>query len=55
MRCKFCSESAFGTFELTATIDGIKIQYPLCVPDALLIQSQGYHVILVKKFKEGEI
>jgi len=53
-KCRYCSEEGYGLFKLTAITDGIEIRLPLCVPDALLIQSQGYRVELVQRYKEGE-
>ena len=53
MKCRFCNADACGTFLLTS-FDGYKIEYGLCVKDALLLQTQGYDVKLIEKFKNGE-
>lgn len=53
MKCKFCNADAYGTFLLTS-FDGYKIRYDLCVEDALLIETQGYDVKLIQKFKYEE-
>jgi hypothetical protein len=52
-KCRFCNADAYGRFKLES-FDGHKIEYDLCVEDALLIQTQGYDVKLIEKLKDGE-
>jgi hypothetical protein len=53
MKCKFCNADAIGVFQLES-FDGHKIEYSLCIEDALLLQAQGYSVHFMKREKKVE-
>jgi hypothetical protein len=49
-KCHFCDSNAIAIFELKSE-NGHTWEVPLCLEDALLMQTQGY-TLRVKKVKE---
>jgi hypothetical protein len=52
MKCHFCTSNAIAIFELKSE-NGYTWEVPLCLEDALLMQTQGYS-LKVKKVERNE-